>query len=71
MKKIPYLFRRKTIFLRTDLLEISLFLLKNLREFPLDKEFCEEKSNWNMVFSFFFLFSYKNWSRLGFLFIIF
>lgn len=43
MKNILYLFGRKTICLRTDLLEISVFLLMNLREFPLNKEFCEEK----------------------------
>lgn len=34
MKNIPYLFGRKTIYLKTDLLEISVFLLMNLREFP-------------------------------------
>lgn len=37
----------------TDLLETSVFLLMNLREFPLDKEFSEEKKNWNVLFIFF------------------
>lgn len=40
MKNILYLLGRKTICLRTDLLEISVFLLMLIL---LNKEFCEEK----------------------------
>lgn len=39
----------------------------NLREFSLDKEFYEEKMNWNVLF----IYIYKYWSSLGFGFIIF